>query len=262
MSAMRLAERIENTEVPQGSVAVFFLGQAGFVLKTSSGKTVVIDPYLTDCVERLVGFKRMMPTLVEPQELRVDMFLATHSHADHLDIDAVPVIAARDDCLFIGAPDCAAFFESCSIPSTRWMTLAEGESAVQHGIEVRAVYADHGELAPEAVGYVITVDGLTIYNVGDSALASGKILQSLGTQVDVMIAPINGAYGNLDSAEAVELAALVKPRLVIASHFWMFVEHGGDPGGFLELAGRLQPATRALVMAPGECVIVGGEAVI
>ena len=67
-----------------------------------------------------------------------------------------------------------------------------------------------------------------------------------------MIAPINGAFGNLNATEACSLASAVKPSILMASHFWMFVEHGGDPAAFLAEATRL--GLNGMVMAPGDCI--------
>ena len=44
------AETVKNLEVEQGTAALIWLGQAGFMIKTAGGKIVAIDPYLTDYV--------------------------------------------------------------------------------------------------------------------------------------------------------------------------------------------------------------------
>jgi L-ascorbate 6-phosphate lactonase len=89
-----------------------------------------------------------------------------------------------------------------------------------------------------------------------SAYAPDRIRESLGNiAIDVMIAPINGAYGNLNAKEACGLAELLKPKILIASHFWMFVEHGGDPALFLEESKRLS-GIKGMVMAPGEVMTI------
>jgi L-ascorbate 6-phosphate lactonase len=256
---MSLAERIATTQVEPGTVAIFYLAQAGFALKTSAGKTVVIDPYLSDSVNRLFGFKRMIPAVISSEELAPDVMLITHSHADHLDVDAVPVIARNGKSFFVGAPDCAKGFAQCGVTEGRMALLGEDEEITVEGINIRATYADHADLAPEAVGFVIDVDGLTIYNVGDSGPAYDKIAASVCKPIDVMIAPINGAFGNLDASQAVELAKVMKPKVVIASHFWMFIEHGGDPAKFLEEAKALGSETQAVVMAPGESMVIRSE---
>ena len=46
----RLATRISKTSVEPNSLAIFWIGQAGFVYKTPGGTVVYVDPYLTDYV--------------------------------------------------------------------------------------------------------------------------------------------------------------------------------------------------------------------
>jgi len=255
---MRLSKRIRETEVGPGEVALFYLAQAGFCLKTSLGTVAYLDPYLTDFCERMFGFRRMIPPVIAPDEVEADLLLSTHSHADHLDPDAVAVIARNPRTHFVGSPDCAAVYDDLGLARDRYTILAAGERATFHDIMVRATYADHGDLAPEAIGLLLAVDGLTIYDVGDSGLLPERIVPSLGLPVDVMIAPINGRFGNLDARDACVLAETIRPRLLIASHFWMFVEHGGDPALFLEEARALPPDITSLVLAPGELLRVQG----
>lgn len=249
---MTLAERIRTTRVATGEIAIFYLAQAGFGFKTSRGTRIFLDPYLTDSCERLFGFKRLIPAVMTPDEVEAEIMVSTHSHADHLDPDALPVFARRTATFFIGAPDCEPLYQPNGIPSNRYAVLRAGQSRTIQDIVFRAVYADHGELAPEAVGIVMQVDGLTIYNVGDSAYQPDRIQASLNTAVDVMISPINGAFGNMDAKQTCQLAALLQPRLLIACHYGMFEVHGGDPQAFLECARTLPKSIRAMVMAPGE----------
>ncbi len=245
-----------STDRPQADgVVLQYLGQAGFLIKSKCGKTIVIDPYLTDCVEQAFGFKRMQPPVVKPEDIKPDIVLSTHSHMDHLDIDAFPAFISNPDTFFVGSPDCEEVYKSLGIPDERYKILKESESIQIEDINIRAIYADHGELAPDAVGLLLEVDGVIIYNVGDSGPATERILQSLGdVQVDVMIVPINGAFGNLDATGACELASAIQPEVVIASHFWMFIEHGGDPAAFLAEAKRL--GLNGMVMAPGERYLI------
>ena len=48
---------IKILSAPLGKTHIFFLGQAGFVFKSSTGTVLGVDLYLSDCVERFDGFK-------------------------------------------------------------------------------------------------------------------------------------------------------------------------------------------------------------
>ena len=66
---------------------------------------------------------------------------------------------------------------------------------------------------------------------------------------------INGRFGNMDAHEAALLTRLAAPRVVIPSHFWMFVEQDGEPGVFLEQCKELASQTKGALMKPGEELI-------
>ena len=88
--------------------AVFSTGQAGFIVKSSSGRLLAIDLYLSNCVERLEGhkgFKRLLPQILSPSDLAFDAVICTHPHWDHFDVDAVPELLSRGSRLFCSV-DC------------------------------------------------------------------------------------------------------------------------------------------------------------
>jgi len=254
---MRLSAHIEATRPLPGELAVFYLAQAGFFFKTAAGKTACIDPYLGDCCDRLFHFKRRIPAPMAMDELKTDLLIATHSHCDHLDPDLLDCVKRHPKTRFIGSPDCRPVYQAAGISDERVTLLAEGQSADLDGVECRAIYADHGELAPDAVGFLMTLEGIKVYDTGDTGYCPEKIMASLGNVViDILIVPINPAFGNLGHENAVRLAALVQPRVVIGSHFGMFIEHGGDPDAFLEFSRQTLPETiRPTIMEPGERVI-------
>src|SRR6187431_28861 len=103
---MGLQKRINETTVKPGQIALFYIAQAGFCIKTSSGKNIFIDLYLSDACERMFGFKRMIPAPISAQDVEADLYLITHHHADHFDPDAMPVIVKHPTTFFAVAPDC------------------------------------------------------------------------------------------------------------------------------------------------------------
>ena len=254
---MRLAEKIKVLKVDKCETALFYLAQAGFCIKTAGSKIIIIDAYLSDAVERLFAFKRMIPSVIEPEEVNADLYISTHSHADHLDPDALPEIAKNIKTFFVGSPDCEELYRQNNIPEERYCILKLNEEWKGKGVTIKAVYADHGDLAPDAVGMLIDIEGIKIYHAGDTCFAPDKILASLNSEVDIMIAPINGQFGNLNASEACLLAKAIFPKVIIACHFWMFLQHIseggiGDPITFLKEAETLPGDMKAMVMAPGE----------
>ena len=247
-----LSQTIATRIVPDNHLAIYWLCQAGFAFKTSKNHVVFVDPYLTDVVERLVGFKRMMASPIALDEVAADLIICTHEHLDHMDTDALPALARNERIHFAGPIECMKEFQKQEIPAERCHLLEAGKSLHFGDIEVHAVYADHGELAPDALGVVIDFDGIRVYHTGDTALRIDEFKPALAMKPHVLLPCINGAFGNMNADDAAALTALAMPDVVIPTHFWMFVEQNGDPARFLDLCSRLASDTKAVLMKPGE----------
>jgi L-ascorbate 6-phosphate lactonase len=254
---MNLAQTIRETHVAVGSLAIFWLAQAGFVFKTPAGRIIYIDPYLTDSVHRQLGqlfygFKRMVLPPIAPEEVEADVLVCTHSHEDHLDVDLIPVVARNRAPHFVGAPDCEPKFAALGLPSDRYTILRKGETLDFGDFRLTGVYADHGELAPDALGVLLQTGGIAVWQVGDTAYRPEKWQDVFQQGIDVILPPINGAFGNLNAVEAARLAGDAGAKVAIPCHFWMFAEHGGNPAQFLEACKEHAPKVHPLLMSPGE----------
>src|SRR5512133_75499 len=107
MMTKSIASEIAETKVAPGFVALWWLAQAGFVFKAPDGTVVYLDPYLTDIVEKTFGFKRLSLAPISAGEVRADWLISSHEHLDHLDTDALPVIARNNPrCRFAGSESC------------------------------------------------------------------------------------------------------------------------------------------------------------
>jgi L-ascorbate 6-phosphate lactonase len=256
---MHLAEMLKTRSVVPEQLALYWLCQAGFAFRTSYNQTVLIDPYFSDVVERLIGFKRMMTSPITAEEVEADLVVCTHEHLDHLDTDALPVLARNSTTHFAGPIECMKEFEKAGIPADRRHLLVEGQSYRHGKTTVHAVYADHGELAPDALGIVFDFDGIVVYHTGDTAHRPEEFGAAVGMSPDILLPCINGAFGNMNAHEAAETTRQVAPRVVIPTHFWMFVEQNGNPAQFLQECAELAPETRALLLKPGEEFIFPGD---
>ncbi len=222
------SKRILNASL--GHTHLFSIGQAGFIIKSSSGQLLGIDMYLSECVERVeghVGYKRLLPQLLAPDELTFDCVVATHYHRDHLDIDAMPILMKNGRTVLFAAKDCME--DTRGYKCVKY--VAPGDHAVCGDFTLDFMKCDHGTGAPQAVGVIVHVDGKKIYEAGDTCLHT-EWARELPRDIDVMIAPINGAYGNMNEKECADYAQVVKPKLTIPCHYGMFASHGGEPGKF------------------------------
>ena len=231
-----------------------FAGQAGFILESAKGYRMGVDLYLSNCCERYFGFKRLMPYLFDPMDLKLDALVATHAHYDHFDPDSVPLLLRDGKTELICARDVETEAKKLGLDESRITYLGIGDAYENEAVAVRALPCDHGELAPDALGLLITVDGKRICVTGDTSYREDYFSNPDIDGVDVLILPINGAFGNLNSEEAARAASLIGAGLTIPCHYWNFAEHGGDPALFAETMKKQFPGLAYLLMRPGESI--------
>ncbi|GGD93550.1 MBL fold metallo-hydrolase [Paenibacillus nasutitermitis] len=257
-----LLHELQDTAVAPGSIAVWSLGQAGYACKLPSGQVVLIDPYITDYSARRLGheFKRLMPSVITPEELDrlpIAAYLLTHHHEDHLDADCVTAMKSRDF-PFYGPPETIRMLKELGVEEGRCHSLKAGCSHELEEMTISAVFADHGELAPDAVGIIVRAEGKAIYHMGDTCLREDCFRESVkDMQVDLLLVPINGKYGNMNEAEAAQAASLINPAIAAPCHFWMLPGNsGGDPLVFVNNVKSMAPLTIPFLFRQGELLIV------
>ena len=215
-------------------VFITFAGQAGFILENETGYKIGVDLYLSNCCERFFGFKRLMPYIFKPEELRLDLLIATHAHYDHFDIDSVPILLKGKKIEMVAAYDVENEMKKLGLEDKKVNYLKIGDVYENEYVKIQAVACDHGELAPDALGLIVEIAGKRIYITGDTAYREEYFKNPLFKGIDVLILPINGAFGNLNETEAVKAVRNIQPKLSIPCHFWNFAEHGGNPLLFVE----------------------------
>jgi L-ascorbate 6-phosphate lactonase len=232
---------------------MWWLCQAGFAFKTHAGKVVLIDPYLSDAVERLAGFKRLSLPPIAPEEVKADLVVLTHEHGDHLDPDALPVIVRGNPaCRFAAPSGCTEGLEQAGVTAERRVLLAPGKRCDLGCAVIHAVAADHGDFSPSALSLLLDFDGVRILCAGDTSLRPETFKPLYDLHPDVLLPCINGVFGNMNHIDAAMMAQQAKPRIAIPCHYWMFAEQGGDPGAFLYACRHFCPEVKAMVLKPGE----------
>ena len=243
---------------PFGKTWLFWMGQAGFIIKSAEGKLLGIDLYLSECVESVegnMGYHRLMPQILNDDEIIFDVLIATHFHRDHFDVDAMPNLMANGHTELYCASDCKDDIETLSIDKNHTTFVKPSDVIEIEGFRLSFIHSDHGQGAPFETVPIITVDGRRILEVGDTSLHLDWREEYLKEgPLDVLIAPINGAYGNLNEEENIALVKALCPKLAIPCHFGMFASHGGNPGLWKELIEKKLPTQQYKLFTMGECV--------
>ena len=208
-----------------------WLGQGGYALHIN-GKTIYLDPYMSDMVGKKEGLARLVPPPIDPAQARPDYYLATHDHMDHLDTDFIQQM----DCTgvrFVCPESCktALLALGKGIEEGQITVVNRGDELELDGFSVRAVYADH---TPDSVGFVITVNGLALYVTGDTLYGDAV---GAGVNADIICCCINGRWGNMDAGEAVQVALRSGAKVAIPNHYGMFAKNTADPAVFCAMAG-------------------------
>lgn len=162
-----------------------FIGHASVKLKTTSGKVIYIDPYYP------VGDYR------EP----ADYILITHGHSDHYNIS-----------LCTKADDCKTILWSAA--------LKDGQYQVYDFDDVRIEAVPSGgnsnHSIQNCVGYIVTIDGVSIYHAGDTSMSEGKY-EIAKKKIDYAMYPVDGVY-DMDAEEATQVADLIQATHNIPIH--------------------------------------------
>lgn len=225
---------------------IAWMTQGSFLIE-SGGVRILVDPYMSDCLEAK-GVKRMQAYPLDLEELRPDMLLCTHDHLDHFDPETVERIAsAYPDCVMAGPVSCHRHFLALGIAEKRCMLLERGMKVDFKGVEITAVHAAHSD--PDAVGAVFAADGRRLYLSGDT-LFSEELFNEHTTDCDLVLICINGRLGNMSLDEALVTVKKLKPAMALPMHYGLFAENTADPRPFIE--GCQKSGIKSFEMKTGE----------
>jgi len=258
-----IAAEIRTTVVPSGAVAIWWLGQFGFVIK-GQGRTLGFDLYLSDYPGNVT---RSYPPLVRPGELKgLDLVFCTHDHIDHLDPWTLKPLAEASPDAVVVTPELCVPHAAEAFPPERIVASRADSPLKIKDVEIWPIPAAHdrlenGEHGHRCQGYVVRLDGVAICHTGDTVMYDGMVERLRARQVDVLLAPINGLdyfrtkrdiIGNLSAREAAELAVAAGVKLLIPAHWDLFAGNAENPGHLFEHLARFHPEQPCHYMARGE----------
>ena len=216
-------------------VEVLWLGHSTFRLTSTTGKVIVIDPFMTQNPRTPAKYKDLKALG------KVDLILITHGHLDHvLDLrelaalSGATVVAPHE--LVLNAVAIGIVEAAKALPMNKGGTI----TPFGPGVKIHMVPAEHSSgadlrgLKPEvkdvrfleggnAVGYVIEFEsGFKLYHCGDTAVFGDMALIQKFFNPDLALVPIGGHFGMDPERAAYAVKELIRPRQVIPIHYGTF----------------------------------------
>ncbi len=259
MSAAFL-DRFGAVPLSAGQVALGWLGQASFALRTAENVRVYIDPYLSNGLEPRLGWRRWFAPPVEPSAVRAEVVVLTHDHLDHVDPDTIPALAEHAGAVFVGPQTCLDHARTLGVAASRCQRLEAGDELEVCGVHLRALHADHmhpSAPTPDAISVLLELGGVRILDAADTTYRPEVATEVRGCAPDVLLTPINGRWGNMDGTDAAQYAADSGARRIVPMHYGLLPANTADPSEFLEALRGHAPEAGARLMAYGEVWICG-----
>ncbi|HEY8424830.1 MAG TPA: metal-dependent hydrolase [Limnochordales bacterium] len=230
---------------------VRFWGHAFVEVTGRDGAVILIDPFVT-------GNPQAEGAGARPQAFRPRAILLTHGHGDHLG-DALAI--ARASGATIVAPYELAMY--CQRHGASVHAMHIGGSREFDWGWVKLTPAWHGSAVVEddgrtvytgnPCGYLLRIDGKTLYHSGDTALFGDMALIGQRHPIDVAFVPIGDNY-TMGPDDALHALSLIKPKLAVPMHYDTFDVIRQDAEAFAARA--RQAGVEVKVLRPGETLEV------
>lgn len=193
-----------------------FHGHACVSIYTENNTHLLIDPFLSgNSLAKITA-----------EELSPDVILLTHGHWDHIG-DTVS-IAKRTGCLVICNPEIITYLRGKGLENFHGMNIGGGyqfdfgyvkmtPALHSSGLEENGQVLYLGNPA----GFLLTIDGKTIYHAGDTSLSHEMSLLGNANRIDMALLPIGGNF-TMDSKDAMLAARALRARQVVPIHYDTF----------------------------------------
>ena len=204
---------------------VTYLGQAGLLFE-KRGFKIMIDPYLSDSVEK-INPKNYRRVKVDESSLKLkpDVMIFTHNHLDHYDPETVVHFIDENSNITVLAPK-SVWDEVRKIGGNNNYVLFNRHTEwTQNGIKFTAVKAEHSDITP--IGVIID-DGERKYYVTGDTLYNEEIFADIPSDIYALFLPVNGVGNNMNMTDAARFAKRINAERTVPIHIGMFDELTAD----------------------------------
>jgi L-ascorbate metabolism protein UlaG (beta-lactamase superfamily) len=179
-----------------------------------------------------------------------DIVAVTHGHSDHMG----ETVALNKKTIAI--TEIARYLKTKGVPAE---SMNIGGTLVADGVSFTMTSAMHTSTIEEAgpgfsggaaAGFVIRMDGTTVYHAGDTGLFSDMKLIGELYHPDIAFLPIGGRY-TMGAGEAMIAANYIGAKTVIPIHYNTYDRIAADPVAFKTAIERTTDIT-VKILRPGE----------
>jgi L-ascorbate metabolism protein UlaG (beta-lactamase superfamily) len=248
---------------PEAKVSVQWLGHAAFRITSVSGKTILIDPFIT-------GNPKLAAEQKDLAKLgKVDLILVTHGHGDH--VGDGPALARQHNAPLYAPPGLTGtLVELGELPKELAPRFNKGGvvTPLGPGIKIIMTRAEHSSeyqwtnpktgqaemhVGGEPAGFIIELEnGFRIYHMGDTGLFGDMRLIADLYKPDLVLIPVGGHFVMSPQDAARATKRYFRPRYAIPMHYGTNPFLTGTPAQYKEALGFCR--TRVLDLKFGETV--------
>ncbi len=238
--------------VSAAEVEVQWLGHATTRITSTTGKVIIIDPFLTKNPKAPAEYRNLNALG------KVDLILVTHGHGDH--VGDLQELARLSGATVVTNWEMGLNMISLGmLDADKVIAMNKGGTVtpIGRGIKIHMVPAEHSaaidlqamglEWEPgspsqlfmgAAVGYVVELEnGFTIYHTGDTGVFGDMALINTFYAPDLALVSIGGYYTMDPEGAAYAVRELIKPKQVIPIHYGTFPVINRTPAEFKEALG-------------------------
>ncbi len=186
---------------------------------TSGNKTIYIDPFNVSNASK-----------------KADFIFVTHEHFDHCSLDDIKKIATIETTI-ITIPQCQSKISKLNFK--KFVLVEPNKTYSVEGLNFQTIPAYNTDKfrSPNIsfhpkndghVGFVISIDGKTIYHSGDTDATPEMLALK---NIDVAMVPVSGTY-TMTAKEAADAINTFLPKLAIPMHYGSIVGTINDAQNF------------------------------
>lgn len=207
-------------------------------------KNVIFEKVAHDCflIESDTTVIYTDPFKILDGSKKADYIFITHEHFDHFSQEDIKSIVKQQTVFFVAK---SVFEKIVHVFKNTIYEVLPGQTITHNGLVVKGVASYNTNkfrskdivFHPKEnlnVGFIIEINGIKIYHVGDSDyIKEMDVLKD--NNIDILLIPVSGTYV-MEPSEAASATKAIEPKIVIPMHYGSIIGDVSNAQEFKRLA--------------------------